>query len=104
MALDDAKDALLGQHLGAVGAGRRFALVRRHLVGALWWRRAGGAQRADDVRHGPDGVLVVDQDLVGAQGEAGRLVEVLDMALYPFGMARSVVAQQGQVARTLLGH
>ena len=68
MTLDDAEDAFLGQHLGAIGAARhRLALIGRHLVGALRRHRAAGAQGADDVRHAPDAVLVGDQDLVALE-------------------------------------
>jgi hypothetical protein len=43
MALNDAEDTLLGQHLRAIGAGHRLALIGRHLVGALRRHRAAGA-------------------------------------------------------------
>jgi hypothetical protein len=46
VARDDAKDALFGQRLGAIGAGHRFSLVGRHISGGLRRHRAGGAQRA----------------------------------------------------------
>src|SRR5215472_18704697 len=48
MADSDAEYALLRQHLRAVGAGHRLALVRRHLVGTLRRHRAAGPQCADD--------------------------------------------------------
>jgi hypothetical protein len=41
VALDNAKHALLGQHLGAIGAGHRLALVGRHIGGGLGRHRAG---------------------------------------------------------------
>ena len=40
VALDDAKHALFGQHLGAIGAGHRLALVGRHIGGGLRLRQA----------------------------------------------------------------
>ena len=92
MTLDDAEDAFLGQHLGAIGARHRLALIGRHLVGALRRHRAAGAQGADDVRHEPDAVLVGDQDLVALECRAIRLVEVLDMAIDPNRAALAVVA------------
>ena len=103
VALDDAEDALLGQHLRAIGAGHRLALVGRQLVGALRRHRAAGAQGADDVRHPPDAVLVGDQDVVAPPGKAIGPVEVLDMAVDPHRVALAVVAQQGQIAGALLG-
>ena len=104
MALDDAKDALLGQHLGTIGARHRLALLGRHLVGALRRHRAAGAQCADDVRHSPDAILVAHQDIAVSPGEAVGPVQILDMAVDPDGMAPAVVAQQRQIASTLLGH
>ena len=43
VALDDAEDTFLGQHLRAIGAGHRLALIGWHLVGALRRHRAAGA-------------------------------------------------------------
>src|SRR5262249_59561478 len=83
----DAKYALFGQHLRAIGARHRFALVWRHLVGALRRHRPAGAQRADDMRHPPDAVLVGHQDFVAPECQAIRPVEVLDVAIDPDGMA-----------------
>ena len=104
MANGDAEDALFGQHLRPIGAGHRLALIGRHLVDALRRHRAAGAECADIVGHAPDAVLVGHQETVVAPGEAIGPVEVLDMAIDPFGPAFSVVAQQRQIARTLLGH
>ncbi len=103
MAHGDAEDPFLGQHLRAVGAGHRLALIGRHLIGPLRRRRPAGAQCADDVRHPPDPVLVGDQELVVPPGEAIGPVEILDMTVDPFGVALAVVAQQGQIAGALLG-
>ena len=104
MALRNAEHALLGDQLGAVGAGHRLALVGRQLVGSL--RRGGptGAQRADDVRHPPDAVLVGDQQIIVLPGEAVRPVQILDMAADPLGAPLAVITQQGQVAPALLGN
>ena len=103
VALNDAEDTLFGQHLRAIGAGHRLALIRRQRVGALRRYRAAGAQGADDVRHPPDAVLVGHQDVVTPEGKAIGLVEVLDMPVDPNRAALAVVAQQGQIAGTLLG-
>ena len=64
-----------------------------------------GAHRADPVRHLPDAVLVGDQHLAVAPGEAVGPVQALDVALDPVGLAVAVlVAQQRDVADLLLGH
>ena len=103
MTLRNAEDALLGQELGAVGPRHRLALLGRHVGGLLRRRRAAGAHRADDMRHAPDPVLVGDQELVAAPGEAVGPVQVLDMAVDPFGAALAVVAQQRQIPGALFG-
>src|SRR5437660_12064253 len=101
VALDDAEHALLGDHLGAVGAGSRLAGFRRHLIDALLLGPA-CAKRAERVRHAPDAVLVRHQDVVAPPGEAIGPVEVLDVAIDPSGAPLAFVAQEREVARTLL--
>jgi hypothetical protein len=104
VARDDAENALLGQHFGAVGAGNRLALIGRHIGDQLRRRRAAAAQRADNQRNTPDAVLVGDQHVVAAQGHAVRLVEIIGKTINPFGRPTlAIVAQQGQIAGTLLG-
>jgi hypothetical protein len=49
VALDDAKHALLGQHLGAIGAGDRLALIGRHIGGGLRRHRKQRARRPSDI-------------------------------------------------------
>ena len=104
MALRDAEHSLLGDQLRAVGAGHRLALVGWQLVGALRRGRPTGAQRADDVRHPPDAVLVGDQQIIVLPGEAVRPVQILHMAVDPLGVPLAVITQQGQVAPALLGN
>jgi hypothetical protein len=91
-------------HLRAIGARYRLALLRRHLVHALILG-ATCAQCADLMRHLPDAVLVGDQHVVIAPGEAIRFVEVLDVPLDPRRMAAAIDAtQQRQITCALLGH
>ena len=49
VALNDAEHALPSEHLGAVGAGNRLTLIRRHLIDALLLAPS-CTQRAEDVR------------------------------------------------------
>src|SRR5882672_5846447 len=104
VAYGDAEDTFFGQQLRAVGAGYRLALVSRYLVGALRRLRAARTERADDVRHAPDAVLVGDEEVVVAPSEAVGPVEVLDIAIDPFGTTFAVVPQQGEIPGALLGH
>src|SRR5436190_23637312 len=94
VALDDPKDALFGQHLRAIGAGDRLALIGRHLVDALWRLGAPGAQRADIVRYAPDAILIGHQHIAVPPGEPVGPVEVLDMPIDPLGAPLAIVAQQ----------
>jgi hypothetical protein len=55
------------------------------------------------MRHPPDAVLVGHQEFVAPPGQTIGPVEVLDMAVDPFGATLAVIAQQGQVAGALLG-
>ena len=103
MTLDDAEDALLGDHLGTVGSGNRFALTDGHLIDAQRFASA-GAERAKIMRHAPDAVLIGDQHVIALPGEAIGPVEIFDVAVDPYGASGAVVAQQGQVAGALLGH
>jgi len=102
MALRNAEHALLRDHFRAVCPGNRFAFLRRHLIDALILAAA-GAQRAKNVRHAPDAVLVGDQHMIALPGETVRPVEILDMPVDPHRMAAAVVAQPRQIAGTLLG-
>ena len=97
------KTPFFGQHLRAISARHGLALVGRQLVGALRRYRAPCAQCADDVRHAPDAVLVGDQDVVAPERKAIGFVEVFDMTIDPLGAALAIVAQQRQIAGTLLG-
>ena len=56
------------------------------------------------MRHLPDAVLIRDQQVVILPGDPIRLVEILDVAIDPFHMALAIVAQQRDVADTLLNH
>ncbi len=103
MTLDDAEDALLGDHLGAVGSGHRFALVGGHLIDAQRFASA-GAERAKIMRHAPDAVLIGHQHVIALPGEAIGPVKVFDVAVDPYGVPTAIVAQQGHVAGALLGH
>jgi hypothetical protein len=44
VALNDAENIILGQHLGPIGAGHRLALIGRRIGGGLRRHRAAGAQ------------------------------------------------------------
>ena len=103
VALDDAEDALLRDHVLAHHVRRRHALVRRHVGGALLGVAA-RAQGAHPVRHAPDPVLVDDEHIGVAPGETVGSVEAFRVALDPVGLAVAVlVAQQGEIAGPLLG-
>src|SRR5579863_5015569 len=103
MTLDNAENALAGNHLGAVGAGNRLALVGWHLISAQIFAST-STQRAKTMRHAPDAVLIGHQHVVALPGEAIGSVEIFDVAIDPYGVPGAVVAQQGQVAGALLGH
>ena len=84
MTRDDAEHTLFGDHLGTVSTGNRFPLVWRNLVDSLLGAST-GAQCPGDVRHAPDAILVGDKEIVALPGEAIGLVEILDVAIDPFG-------------------
>ena len=100
MALHNAEHALLAEHLGAVRPGNRLALLGRHLIDAQCFAAA-RAQRAENVRHAPDAVLVGDQHVIALPGQTVRPVEILDMPVDPHRMAAAVVAQQREIAGAL---
>ena len=100
MALHSAEPALLAEHLGAVCPGNRLALLGRHLIDAQCFAAA-RAQRAENVRHAPDAVLVGDQHVIALPGQTVRPVEILDMPVDPHRMAAAVVAQQREIAGAL---
>ena len=102
MALRNAEHALLRDHFRAVCPGNRFAFLRRHLIDALILAAA-GAQRAKNVRHAPDAVLVGDQHVIALPGQPVRPVEIFDMPVDPHRVSAAVIAQQRQIAGTLFG-
>ena len=103
MALNDTKNTLFRDHLGAVGSWRCLALIRWYFVNALVLRSA-GAKRSKNMWHAPDTVLVGHENVVFLPGESIRFVQILDMAIDPGGFAGSVIAQEREIASALLSN
>src|SRR6266851_2623990 len=103
VALDDGEDALLGDHLPVVRAGRRLALVGRHLIDALLLITS-RSQRPENIWHAPDAVLIRHKNMIALPDEPVGLVEVRDMAVNPAGAPVAVVTQQCEIAGALFGH
>src|SRR5262245_14597383 len=80
MTRNDAKHAFLRDHLLAIGRRHGLALLRRH-VRDLRLIRATGAQRAADMRHAPDSVLIRDQNEALSMCKAVRCLQVVGIAL-----------------------
>ena len=105
VALDEAEHALLGQHLFANKGRGGLALLGRYVRDLGVARACARAQGAETMRHLPDAVLVGDQNLAVAPGQAIRAVQPFDVAIDPVRLAIAVViAKQRDVADFLLGH
>ena len=103
--MDDAEHALLGQHLFADDGRGGLALLGRHVrdLGVAGARAR--THGAETMRHLPDAVLVGDQNLAVAPGQAIGAVQSFDVAIDPVRLAVAVVvAKQRDVADLLLGH
>src|SRR4029077_5873424 len=85
-----------------IGAGHRPSLLRRHLINALRFAPP-GAERAENLRHAPDAVLVGYQYVAVPPGESVGSVKILDVAFDPLRTSAAVIAQQRQIAGFLLG-
>src|SRR5262245_2493505 len=98
--LNDAEYALLRDHLGAVGAWCRLALIGRDFINAFVLRSA-SAKRSNDVWHAPDAILVGDKNVIISPSESIRSVQVLNVAVDPCGVSAAVIPQKGQVSCAL---
>ena len=102
MTLNEAEYAFLRDHLGAIGAGHRPSFLRRHLINAQRFAPP-GAERAENLRHAPDTVLVGYQDVAVPPSESVGSVQILDVAFDPLRTSAAVIAQQRQIAGFLFG-
>src|SRR5262249_5116256 len=98
--LDDAEDALFGDHLGTVGARNRLAFLGRHLLDALLLAAA-SAQGTDDVGHLPDAILIGDKHVALTPRQTIRPVQIFDVPTDPLCLAFSIGSKQGKIPSAL---
>src|SRR5262249_29951202 len=98
--LDDAEDALFGDHLGTVGARNRLAFLGRHLIDALLLAAA-GAQGTEDVGNLPDAILIDDKHVAVAPRQTIRPVQIFDVAIDPLCSSSSIVSKEGEISSAL---
>jgi len=99
---NDAEHALLRDHFLAIGRRHGLALLRRH-IRDLRLIRATRAQRAADMRHAPDAVLIRHENKAVAIGKPVRRLEVVGKAFNEVHLPIAVlVPQQREISRLLL--
>src|SRR5262249_59910977 len=89
--------------LGAIGARCRLAFLGRHFINTLGLTSA-GAERAEDVRHAPDSILVSHEDVVLPPRESVRPVQIFDVTVDPPSVPGAVVPQQSEISGALFSN